>query len=168
MSAVRPAALSSAKVASMRFTSKPYRRDAKHAENIKTFVAFSASLRLALFIATERAAASKLEAGAFGDGAHVLVAAPGKVDEEHLVARQRRRELGGVRKRVRGFERGNDALDPAAISERRQRLQVGDRNVRCTAVILEPCVLGADAWIIEPGRDRVRLDDLPVRVLQQV
>ena len=110
MSAVRPAALSSAKVASMRFTSKPYRRDAKHAENIKTFVAFSASLRLALFIATERAAASKLEAGAFGDGAHVLVAAPREIDHNEVILRLARRDIAKPRERVRGFECRNDAF----------------------------------------------------------
>ena len=34
--------------------------------------------------------------------------------------------------------------------------------------VLEPRVLGADAGIVEARRDRMRLDDLAVRVLQQV
>ena len=28
-------------------------------------------------------------------------------------------------------------------------------------------MLGADAWVVQPGRDRVRLPDLPVLVLEE-
>ena len=54
------------------------------------------------------------------------------------------------------------------VVEGRERLVVGDGDVLGAAGILEPGVLGADAGIIEAGRDRVRLDDLAVLVLQQI
>ena len=41
-------------------------------------------------------------------------------------------------------------------------------DVLGAADVLQLGVLGADAGIVEAGRDRVRLDDLAVRVLQQV
>src|SRR5450631_2621528 len=69
---------------------------------------------------------------------------------------------------MRRFQRGNDALDAATFTERRERFGVSDRNVIGTAAVLEPRVFGADAWVVESGRDRMRLDDLPVRILQQV
>src|SRR5579862_6297245 len=69
---------------------------------------------------------------------------------------------------MRRFECGNDAFDAAARMKRRQRLVVGDRHVLRAAGVLEPRMLGSDAGIIETGRDRVRLPDLTVRVLQQI
>ena len=56
----------------------------------------------------------------------------------------------------------------------RQRLEPVERLlVRGRDVLREPCVLevrvlGTDARVVEPRRDRVRLDDLPVGVLEQV
>ena len=45
---------------------------------------------------------------------------------------------------------------------------IGDTDILGTAGILEPSVLRADTRIVEAGRDRVRLDDLAIFVLQQV
>ena len=44
-----------------------------------------------------------------------------------------------------------------------QRLVVGDRQVLRAAGVLEVRVLGADAGVVEAGRDRVRLGDLALR-----
>src|SRR5690242_17147774 len=67
-----------------------------------------------------------------------------------------------------GFERRNDALDPATIVKGRERFGIVDRHVLRAAAVLEPRMLGADAGIIEPGRHRMRLEYLTVVVLQEV
>src|SRR6267142_2159485 len=72
------------------------------------------------------------------------------------------------RHRMRRLERRDDALAAAKRVEGGERLVVGHGDVLGTAVVLEPCVLGADARIVETRRDRMRLGDLSVRVLQQV
>ncbi len=48
------------------------------------------------------------------------------------------------------------------------RLLVGYCDVLGAPAVFQPGVLGSDAGIVEPGRDRVGLDDLAVLVLQQV
>ena len=69
--------------------------------------------------------------------------------------------------RVRGLERGNDPLGD------RQELEAGDGLVVGGVHVLGPArgrelrVLGADARVVEPGADRVRLEDLAVFVLQE-
>ena len=99
---------------------------------------------------------------------HVLVAAPREVDEKQFAGRHRRRDLCGVGERVRRFERRHDAFEVAQIVKRLQRLVVGHRHVFRAPRILEPRVLRADARVIEPRRDRVRFDDLAVRILKQI
>src|SRR3977135_1851751 len=49
-----------------------------------------------------------------------------------------------------------------------KRFVVGNGNILRSAGILEPCVLRADAGIIQPRRDRMRLDDLYLFVLDQI
>ena len=49
--------------------------------------------------------------------------------------------------------------------ERGQRLVVGDRHVAGAAAVAQVRVLGTGARVVEPGRDRVRLEDLAVLVL---
>ena len=80
----------------------------------------------------------------------------------------RRRELHRVGDRVARFQRRDDALGAAEAMERGERLVVGDADVFGAADVLQVGVLGADAGVVEAGRDRVRLDDLAVVVLQQV
>ncbi len=77
-------------------------------------------------------------------------------------------ELFCVGERVRRLERGDDPLDAAALVESLQRFLVVDHDVFRAPGVLEPRVLGADARIVEAGRHGVRLDDLPVRILQEV
>ena len=52
--------------------------------------------------------------------------------------------------------------------ERVERLDVGHALVVDAADLVQPAMLGADAGIVEPRRDRVRLGDLAVLVLQQI
>ena len=66
---------------------------------------------------------------------------------------------------VRGLERRDDALEPRDGLERVERLAVGDRLVAGPAGVAEVGVLRAGAGVVEPGRDRVRLEDLAVLVL---
>src|SRR5260370_35456264 len=89
--------------------------------------------------------AIELESRTLGYGRHVLVAAPGQVDQQQRFARQRRRELRGMRERVARFERRDDALDAAALVECPERPVVGDRTVFGPAACLEPGVLRTEA-----------------------
>src|SRR3546814_12164658 len=66
------------------------------------------------------------------------------------------------------FERGDDAFGPAAELEGVERLLVGDGDIFDAAALVEPAMFGADAGIIEPGRDRMRLGDLAVVVLEEI
>ena len=102
------------------------------------------------------------------DDADVLVAAPREVDEQMLVAFHRRRQLHRVGDGVARLERRDDALGAAEAVERRQRLVVGDADVLGPADVVQPGVLGADAGVVEAGRDRVRLVDLAVLVGQHI
>ena len=65
----------------------------------------------------------------FGDGVHVLVTATREIDQQDLVFRQGRRELGGIGDGVARFERRDDAFQPAQIVEGRERFVVGDGDV---------------------------------------
>ncbi len=49
-----------------------------------------------------------------------------------------------------------------------QRLGVRRARIGHAARVPQPGVLGPDAGIVEPGRDRMRLRDLPVGVLKQI
>src|SRR3546814_17537221 len=66
------------------------------------------------------------------------------------------------------FERGDDAFGPAAELEGVERLLVGDGDIFDAAALVEPAMFGADAGIIEPGRDRMRLGDSAVVVLEGI
>src|SRR4029079_4544631 len=48
------------------------------------------------------------------------------------------------------------------------RLLVGDGHIFSALAVLEPCMLRADAGVVQSRRDGMRLGDLPVRVLQEV
>ena len=45
---------------------------------------------------------------------------------------------------------------------------VGGRDVSGQPLVLQVRVLGTDARIVEPGRDRMRVGNLTLRVLEQV
>src|SRR5262245_10832762 len=62
--------------------------------------------------------------------------------------------------RVRRLERGQDSLQPGELPEGAQRRLVGDREVSRAAGVPQLRVLGPDARVVEPGGDRVRLEDL--------
>ena len=83
-----------------------------------------------------------------------------------IVEPARRPREHRVVQRVRGLERRDDPLEPGAPLERGERLVVGHRDVARAAGVAQPRVLGADARVVEAGRDRVRLEDLAVVVLQ--
>ena len=84
----------------------------------------------------------------------------------HDLARLRlaQRERDGVGR----LERRDDPLPDARQVERRERLGVGDGLVGGPAGVLQVGVLGADARVVETGRDGVRLEHLPVGVGQHV
>src|SRR3954470_21593822 len=102
------------------------------------------------------------------DGEDVLVAAAAHVHDDEMIARQGRRDLGDMRKRMRRLERRDDAFEPACQLERLQCLFVGYRDVLHVAKLVEPGMLGTDAGVIEAGGDRMRVADLSVPVLQQI
>ena len=48
------------------------------------------------------------------------------------------------------------------------RLIIIDRHIFGAAAVFQLAMFRADAGIIQPGRNRMRLDDLPIRILHQV
>src|SRR6266481_2947901 len=89
----------------------------------------------------------------------VLVATAAEPDEDQL-----RVELPGARERVRRLERGDDPLGAGEVAERLERLRVVCPHILRSADVPKVRVLRADARIVEAGRDRVRVGDLPVLV----
>ena len=69
---------------------------------------------------------------------------------------------------MRRLQRGDDALEFARQAERREGLAVGDAHVLGASGVAQPCVLRADAGVVEPGGHAVRLLDLAVGVLHDV
>ena len=99
---------------------------------------------------------------------HILVATARQVGQHDLVFRQGGRQLGRVGQRVRRFQGRDDAFDMAAVVEGLQRFVVGDRDVLRAARVFQPGMFRADAGVIQPCADREALQNLPIRVLQQI
>ena len=76
----------------------------------------------------------------------VLVAAAAEPDEDQLGV-----EVACAGERVRRLERGEDALRPGEILERRERLFVRRGEVLRPAGVAQEGVLRADAGIVEPA-----------------
>src|SRR5918996_716818 len=93
------------------------------------------------------------------DDGEVLVAAAGEADDDQLGV-----ELERPRERVRGLERRHDPLALGEQVEGGERLLVCCRDVLRAAGVPQVRVLGADAGVVEPRRDRVRVGDLAVVV----
>src|SRR3954451_11993623 len=93
----------------------------------------------------------------------VLVAPPRAADdvEPRLGVGQER-----VVQRVGRLERRDDALEPGDAAERRERVVVAHGHVLRPPRVAQPRVLGPRAGVVEPGRDRVRLADLALVVLE--
>src|SRR5262249_52887680 len=95
-------------------------------------------------------------------------ATPGQPDHDDLALLHVR----GLAQRpgygMRGLEGGHDAFETRQSLEGLESLRVGGRLVLKAAAFLVVGVLGAGAGIVEPGRDGVRLGDLPVVVLEHV
>src|SRR3546814_16605058 len=100
-----------------------------------------------------------------GDGEDFLGTAARDVDDDDLILTIFAC-FGGERGQSMGaFERGDDAFGPAAELEGVERLLVGDGVIFDAAALVEPATVGADAGIIEPGRDRTRRGVWAVAVL---
>ena len=102
------------------------------------------------------------------DRIEVLVAAAGEIDHHQVILRLLRRQIEHLGDGVRRFQRRNDAFELGEKLERVERLVVGGREKGDAADIVEPGVFGADAGIIETGRDRMRFVDLAVLVHQEI
>jgi hypothetical protein len=68
---------------------------------------------------------------------------------------------------MRGFERGDDALQRHRAGSS-PAPRVGDRQIVDPADIVQPAMFRTDAGIVEARRDRMRLGDLAVLVLEQI
>ena len=66
------------------------------------------------------------------------------------------------------LERGNNALNTTAGMKRLETFIIRNRHVLRTRRILKPCVLRANARVIQARRYRVGLGNLSVTVLNQV
>src|SRR5712692_6606100 len=102
------------------------------------------------------------------DRVHVLVAAPREADEDAAAGTELPGDHARLVQRVRRLERRHDAFEPGAELERGDRVLVPDRDVVHALEITQEGVLGTYPGIVEPGRDRVRVEDLAVAVLQEV
>src|SRR3984957_15014520 len=103
-----------------------------------------------------------------GDGIDVLVAAARQVQHHQVVLRTFRRELENLGQGVRGLERRDDAFELRAELEGVERFLVGRRKIGHPSHVVEPRMLGPDARIVEPGGDRMSLEDLAVLGLQKI
>ncbi len=66
------------------------------------------------------------------------------------------------------FQCRNDAFGTTQAVKSRQRLIVIDGDIFGAVGVFQPRVFRPDAGIVEPGRDRMRIDDLPVGILDEV
>ena len=66
------------------------------------------------------------------------------------------------------LERGNNAFNTTAGMKRLETFIISNRHVLRTRRILKPCVLRANARVIQARRHRVGLGNLSVTVLNQV
>src|SRR5215471_3034501 len=103
-----------------------------------------------------------------GGGEDVLVAAAGETDGDDLILLHLRRNAGDMRDGVRGFERGDDALELRQQHEGVERVPVRGGEVLHAALVLQPGMFRTHAGIVETGRDRMRFEHLAVAILQQI
>src|SRR4051812_14356424 len=89
--------------------------------------------------------------GPLHDLRQVLVASAGET--EHVIPVVAPAVLQEPGDCVRGLQRRDDPLQLAELGECRERLRVGDGEVAGPARVAQVGVLGADAGIVEPGRD---------------
>ena len=111
---------------------------------------------------------SSLRPQRIGDRLHILVTATGQIDHDDLIALIFARLADYPGDGMRAFERGDDAFGACAELEGIERFLIGRGLVFHAADIVQPAMFGANAGIIEAGRDRVGLLDLAVLVLQQI
>src|SRR5512140_2210366 len=103
-----------------------------------------------------------------GETRHVLVSPPRTADHD-LAARPGPRRLAPhPGQGMRGLQRRNDSGQTAELTERLERLAVGDAFIPHAPGVLEPGVLGTDAGIVESRRDRVGQLHLAVSVLEAI
>ena len=88
-------------------------------------------------------------------GVEILVTAAGEADQ-HARALGKR-AVQEPADHVRGLERGQDALGAGEGLEAHERIVVGGAHVLREAGVGQPCMLGADPRVVQPGRDRVGL-----------
>src|SRR5690606_40439868 len=98
----------------------------------------------------------------------VLVSTPRQVDEQDRVTRHVGRALDGLGNRMRAFQRGQDALQPAQRLEGVERLVVGGVGVLGARNLPQMGVLRPDGRVIQPGADAVRRADATVGILQYI
>ena len=103
-----------------------------------------------------------------GDLVGVLVAPAGEADDDDRVARAAGGLLDGLGHGVARFQGGEDAFELGEGVIGLERLGVGDALVADPAAVFPVAVLGADAGVVEPGRDRVDVLGLAVVVLEDV
>src|SRR5437588_6666654 len=93
----------------------------------------------------------------------ILVASPREADEVKLACASREHPGDGMS----ALERGDDPFQAGARSEGLERLAIRDGLVASPARIPQPCMLGAAAWVVQPRRDRMRLEYLAVLALHE-
>src|SRR5688500_756966 len=98
------------------------------------------------------------------DLGQVLVAAPAERDECEAPCGWGLAQH--PRDRVSRLQGRDDPLQARELAEGAQRLGIGDRLVTDAARVAQERVLRADAGVVQPRRYGMRLEDLPVGVLE--
>src|SRR5262245_31687286 len=98
----------------------------------------------------------------------VLVAPAGEVDDHDLVLAHLWCEFHRIRDGMCGFERRHDALDLGRELEGLKGLLVEDGDIGYATGITQPAVLWPDARVVEPGRDRMTVENLAIAVLEEI
>src|SRR3954447_4537387 len=111
---------------------------------------------------------SKSDARRLRHRSHILIAASGKIYQQEFIPGQRRCELCGICQRMTGFKSWYDTLIMAKAMEGSQSLSISYSYVFGPLAILEPCMLRTHAWVVQTGRNGVRLNDLSILILDQI
>jgi hypothetical protein len=103
-----------------------------------------------------------------GDLRHILIAAPGKIDDHDLFFSQAGGEFHPIGDCVGTFDRGDHSFQLGKFQERLDRFRIGDGDVFGPAAVFVKGVLRTDPGIIKTGRNRIDRQRFALSVLDKI